>query len=338
MRSMASCILILLFLACAASPSHGEEAPADPRIAYWSVQAENDLWGSGADRHYTHGTMFSLVPAGEAPDWLKRIGDYVPFFRPGYDRGVEISIGQNIYTPDDIEDPNLIADDRPYAGWLYLSFTLLGILEETADYRVSNAFDLTVGVVGESSMADEVQTRWHKIIDTRTPEGWDHQLHDEAGLNLTYTRVWERFLRLGQPWIELSAAPHVVGALGNIYTYLGSGAMLRLGHNLRSDIGPPAISPGFPGTAYFRSNQTFSAYLFAGVEGRAVARDIFLDGNTFEDSHSVDRKPLVGDFQIGAALRYRRVRLSFTNVFRSKEFDGQEEASEYGAVNLTVLF
>jgi hypothetical protein len=32
------------------------------------------------------------------------------------------------------------------------------------------------------------------------------------------------------------------------------------------------------------------------------------------------------------------VRLSFTNVFRSKEFDGQHEPSEYGAINLTVLY
>src|SRR3546814_11015068 len=31
-----------------------------------------------------------------------------------------------------------------------------------------------------------------------------------------------------------------------------------------------------------------SDLLFAGVEGRAVLRNIFLDGNTFADSHSVD--------------------------------------------------
>jgi len=338
MRSGLFAIVFLTFLFRCTAPAMARDEAPNERLAYWSVQAENDLWGNGADRHYTHGTKFSLVPAGEAPQWLKQIGAYVPFFRPGYDRGVEFSIGQNIYTPDDIEDPALIATDRPYAGWLYGSVTLLGILEETSDFRVSNAFDLTIGVVGQSSLADAVQRRWHKIIATRTPEGWDHQLHDEAGVNLTYTRVWERFVRLGHPWVELSAAPHMVGALGNIYTYLGTGLMLRLGHNLRSDIGPPAISPGFPGTAYFRSNQAFSVYLFAGVEGRAVGRNIFLDGNTFEESHSVDRRILVGDFQAGAALRYRQVRVSFTNVFRSKEFDGQVEPSEYGAINLTVLF
>ncbi len=329
-----SMTLLGALLLCA-TPCIGQDAP---RIAYWSLQAENDLWGSGADRHYTHGTKFSLAPAREAPEWLKRIGDHVPFFRPGYDRGVEFSIGQNIYTPDDIETPNLIMDDRPYAGWLYASFKILGILEESPDYRESNGFDLTIGVVGPSSLADDVQRRWHKLIDTRTPRGWDHQLHDEPGINLTYTRIWERFGRMGAPWLEYSVAPHVVGALGNIYTYAGGGLMLRVGRHLRNDIGPPSISPGFAGTAYFRSNEAFSAYLFAGVEGRAMLRNIFLDGNTFEDSHSVNRKTAVGDFQVGAALRWHRVRLSFTNVFRSKEFDGQRKPSEYGAINLTVLY
>lgn len=335
MRIRLVLIPVLGALLLLAAPCLGQDAP---RIAYWSLQVENDLWGSGADRHYTHGTKFSLAPAREAPEWLKRIGGHIPFFRPGYDRGVEFSVGQNIYTPDDIENPNLIVNDRPYAGWLYASFKLLGILEETADYRESNGFDLTIGVVGPSSLADDLQRRYHKLIDTRTPRGWDHQLHDEPGINLTYTRIWERFGRLGPSWLEYSVAPHVVGALGNIYTYAGGGLMLRVGRHLRNDIGPPSISPGFPGTAYFRSSEAFSAYLFAGVEGRAMLRNIFLDGNTFEDSHSVKRKVGVGDFQVGAALRWHRVRLSFTNVFRSKEFDGQRKPSEYGAINLTVLY
>lgn len=330
-----ACLLAFL-LAPLSVPAQEDDGPG--HIAYWSVQAENDLWGSGADRHYTHGTRLSLIPAGTPPAWLQRLAGYVPIFRKGHEAGVEFAFGQNIFTPDDIEDPAPIPADRPYAGWLYGSAVLGGILEETDAYRIGNALEITVGVVGPSSLADEVQRRWHKIIDTTTPMGWDHQLHDEPGLVVTYSRVWEGFGRLGAKGPEVSAAPHVVGALGNVYTYLGSGMMLRLGHNLRSDVGPPSISPSFPGSAWFRSGNDVSAYLFAGVEGRAVARNIFLDGNTFEESAGVTRKPMVADIQVGVALRWRMVRLAFTNVFRTKEFDGQAESSEYGAINLTVLF
>ena len=35
-----------------------------------------------------------------------------------------ISIGQNIYTPQDTDDRAPIRNDRPYAAWLYASFAL----------------------------------------------------------------------------------------------------------------------------------------------------------------------------------------------------------------------
>jgi hypothetical protein len=330
---------LLLALGLASPGAGGQDAPEpEQRIAYWSIQAENDLWGDGEDRHYTHGTKFSVAPAGDPPRWLRWLGGYVPFFAPGHAAGVEFSIGQSIFTPDDIEDPNLIVDDRPYAGWLYASATLLGVLEETPARRVSNALEVALGVVGPSSGADEVQCRWHEFIDTRIPRGWDHQLHDELGLELTYTRIWEHFGRIGAQGPEFSLAPHAVAALGNVYTYAGAGGMLRFGYNLRGDLGPPAISPSFPGSAYFRTRSSWSGYLFAGVEGRLMARNIFLDGNTFRDSHSVDRRVGVGDLQIGAALRYRNVRVAFSNVYRSKEFHGQVESTDYGAINLTLLY
>jgi len=338
MHRCLTAIVCLLAMWMAPYGAAARDDEARQRIAYWSVHAENDLWGSGADRHYTHGTKLSLLPAGDPPGWLRRVATYVPVFKKGHAAGVEFSVGQNIFTPDDIENPAPIPGDRPYAGWLYGSAMLVGILEEAERFRVANALDVTVGVIGPASLAGDVQRRWHKIIDTRTPRGWDHQLHDEPGLVLTYARVWEGFGRLGARGPEISAAPQVVGALGNVYTYLGSGLMLRLGHNLRSDVGPPAVSPSFPGSAWFRDRGNLSAYLFAGVEGRAMARNIFIDGNTFEQSAEVARETLVGDFQVGAALRYGRVRLAFTNVYRSREFKGQEEPSEYGAINLTVLF
>lgn len=82
----------------------------------------------------------------------------------------------------------------------------------------------------------------------------------------------------------------------------------------------------------------FAWYLFAGAQGRAVARDIFLDGNTFSSSHSVDKKTFVADFQAGAAVIYRGVRLAATQVYRTREFDGQPQADRFGAISLSVRF
>lgn len=52
--------------------------------------------------------------------------------------------------------------------------------------------------------------------------------------------------------------------------------------------------------------------MFVGAEGRAVGRNIFLDGNSFKDSPAVDKKPFVTDAIAGVAFTYSKVRLSYT--------------------------
>jgi len=123
-----------------------------------------------------------------------------------------------------------------------------------------------------------------------------------------------------------------------VFTYANAGMMLRLGQRLPLDYGPPRIQPSLPGSGFFVPQDGFGWYLFAGVEGRAVARNIFLDGNTFRDSRSVDKEPLVGDLQFGIALTWRNVRLSYTHVLRTREFETQDEADNFGAFSLSVRF
>ncbi len=78
--------------------------------------------------------------------------------------------------------------------------------------------------------------------------------------------------------------------------------------------------------------------LFTGLEARALAWDIFLDGNTFADSHSVEKKDLVADATAGLALTYNNTRISYTLVCRTKEFDLQQDPQIFGALSLGVRF
>src|SRR3546814_17784538 len=103
--------------------------------------------------------------------------------------------------------------------------------------------------------------------------------------------------------LGVDVTPHLGAALGNVYTYGAGGLTLRFGEDLPDDYGPPRIRPALPGSDYFRPTDDFGWYFFAGAEGRIVARNIFLDGNTFKDSHSVDKRPLVADLQAGLADR-----------------------------------
>ena len=70
--------------------------------------------------------------------------------------------------------------------------------------------------------------------------------------------------------------------------------------------------------------------------GPGVARNIFLDGNTFRDSRSVDREPLVADIQAGVALTWRKYRFSYTHVRRTREFRTQKGSDNFGAVSFSM--
>lgn len=334
-----------------APPLSAEDAEDSWPCHYVNVQVENDLFGSGEDRNYTNGLRASCLSAdNDVPAWLKSAVDRVPWFVEGGDLRTGYSIGQNIYTPEDITVSGLLVDDRPYAGWLYAG---VGLTADTGQRL--DTIELELGVVGPYSLAEDVQKQWHEWIGAGQPQGWDNQLRNEPGVVLFYERKWRETCGLDIPRLLTAAAPdrlcsynlaglgadampHVGLALGNVFTHAAAGLTLRFGQDLPSDYGPPRIRPTQAGSGFFEPTQDLSWYLFAGIEGRAVARNIFLDGNTVADSHSVDKKPLVGDLQLGLAMTYGRTRVSYTYIFRTKEFDGQDQADQFGSFNLSVRF
>ncbi len=130
---------------------------------------------------------------------------------------------------------------------------------------------------------------------------------------------------------EIDAIPHLVGSLGNVFTLATVGGTVRIGRHLDFDYVPPQILSSL---AVIADSDSFGRHIFAGAEGRAVLRNIFLDDNTFADSHSVDKKTLVGNFQLGLSMTYAGYRLAFTHVFLSKEYDGQRRSDRYSTLTL----
>jgi lipid A 3-O-deacylase len=81
-----------------------------------------------------------------------------------------------------------------------------------------------------------------------------------------------------------------------------------------------------------------SWYVFFGAEGRGVLRNIFLDGNTFRNSYSVDKKPFVGDVQGGIAVVMGRSRLAYTHILWIEKFDTQDDTDHFGSISLSFIF
>lgn len=313
-------------------------APEGPGLAALTVYWEND----GAylkrfdlsDRYYTNGVKIeaSLLPSltPGVGRWLDSWLDIGGTVR----HAGGLSVAQLIFTPEDISDPELIEDDRPYAGYLYAS-----LFHQRRSERVFDHLQVDLGVVGEWSGAEGVQKAVHAAVPNEPrPNGWSHQLANELGVGLTYQRRW-RSSRVSLPWsMEAEAIPQVGFQLGNVWTNASAGATLRVGVGIPDDFGIARLSEFRDATAIPDPDRSWGVYGFARVTGRLVARDIFLDGNTFADSHSVDRKPFVGDLTLGLAARYGPVELAYSFTWLTDEFEGQNGAHAYGSLALTWNF
>ncbi len=303
---------------------------------------ENDIF-AGTDSNYTNGVKYSIIspdlsphaPDGKLPRKVLGYIHKIPFIgrsTPEFTHKVEFSFGQNMYTPLDIASFDLNEEDRPYAGWLYMStsYHRKSSSEETFDFM--DTVELQLGIVGPGSFAEETQKLVHELKDVQRPNGWDHQLKNEPGLAVIFERKW-LFHQWGSQQLGSRMITHTGGALGNVYTYLNGGGEIRLGWNIPRDFGVSIIRPA--GSTRLSIGKDLSIYGFAAVNGKLILRDIFLDGNTFTKSHSIDKHAFVADIAAGVAVNFKRVILTWTQVLRSREFKGQEDPHSFGAVALS---
>jgi hypothetical protein len=305
----------------------------------FSIQLENDFFGGGTDRHFTHGTRFIFIT--RPMTWVKDAANKLPWFdtewaeKAGRIRPrANIVLGQNIYTPEDTRESGLVQDDRPYGGWTYLGF---GVVADQHDNRYDQ-LELNIGMVGPASGAKQVQLGWHGFLDIPKPRGWHHQLENEPGVVLYYEQARRLGPRSLLPGLQAELIPHFGASLGNVFTFGALGLTARVGRHLNNDFGPPRIRPSLPGAGYFRREREWNWYFFVGVEGRGVLRNIFLDGNTFRSSHDVDKKYFVGDLQAGLSFQYQWLRITYTQILRTQEFKGQDSPDQFGSLSIAFLF
>jgi len=316
-----------------------------------TLYLENDVFAfDNEDRYYTHGTKLSWISRDlssyrdlvRAPSWLHRLIERMPFVNdPGDQRTVSVSLGQNIYTPEDKERSDVILDDRPYAGIIYLGLGL-----HSKNERQMDTLEFDLGIVGRHSYAEDCQQEIHKWIDSGYPKGWSHQLHDEPVLNVYFERKWRALQTGNSGGLGFDGIPHMGIAVGNAYTGINMGGQVRFGWNIPNDFGTYLIRPGSDSSApvndsdprFFSPFHRFGIHLFFAVDGNAVARNIFLDGNTFRDSHSVDKKPFVVDLIGGIGMIIHRFKITYSYVYRTKEFETQKEEQQFGAISISFTF
>jgi lipid A 3-O-deacylase len=320
-----------------------DKKPQTP-LGIFGYYIENDL-AAGTDRNYTNGfkALWVSPELGEgegrlrAPGWIDFLARRLPLIRTsGARRFFSLSLAQAIYTPEDISRSVPDPADRPYAGYLYA-----GLAVHSMDAGSLDTAEIDLGVVGPLSLAGSIQRLWHHTFGWDRPRGWAYQIKNEPVLALTYDHMQKILRPRTEEGFGRDAIVHAGTTLSNVFTGAMAGLEFRIGWNLPGDFGSVHIQPGSDSAALFderglrlSGKRPVGFHFFLALEGKAVVRDIFLDGNTFHDGPRVEKIPLVGQAVAGVALRYKRLKISFGYVFLSREFATQRGNQTYGSLNL----
>lgn len=307
------------------------------------VYIENDtrrIGGPGSDNAYSSGLKISYIYAeSNVPTWANAIMNRSKALKKalqGSPSNFGFSLGHQIYTPNDTLRKDLIKDDRPYAAWLYAGFSALFQTPEQ-----SHALELDLGIIGPEAIGKIVQNGFHNLIGTYEAEGWEHQLKTEPTIQLAYQQRL-RFIEItlsDQKYFDL--IPFFGGGLGNVSVDAHLGAMVRIGNLLSDDLGPARpsmtngdnfvnpVSKGPPKTSF---------YIFASGQGLAIARNIFLDGNTFRDSHHVTKYPFILETEFGIIGHFKQLSGSWRFVTRSPEFKQRSVINSFASVSVGYAY
>lgn len=349
-----SLLLVSPALAQDADPTTDDAAAEEPSLLRATVFLENDKF-TGTDRFYTNGFKLALQSTNLGPI-SRTISDLLSLIPTLDARPLDwgLTLGQEIYTPEDVRETRLIPNDRHYSGWLYGGLFLTRgnrpqAEEDAPDVLFEDQIVLQLGVLGEGALGEEVQNNWHKIINVPESEGWDNQLRTEIGVQIYYQRKF-LFQAVGSAH-ELGGdlLPHIGVALGNVFTYGALGVTARLGWNIGKSFGPVQRLAS-AGLDAIQEQEGLTVYGFARLEGRAVLWNAFIDGTLVRDLPErqsvngvtervhLDRETFVADLDLGVALAWGPLTVTFTAIRRTREFEEQRDSFSFGAIHVQLTF
>ncbi len=272
------------------------------------------------DNDYTFGSEIGALFA--LNDSKKSVNTEHDFLSVTYD--------WKIYTPKDLERSDIIEDDRPYAGYQYIKTSL-----HRANTERLHTLALQVGFIGPDTKMQQVQNAVHSLIGSPYPNGWEHQLGNEFVMQLNYS--YRKYMQLGKKSVVL---PEVGFELGNASTKGYGMFIYRYGNDIAGDFGSSLID----NTNYYKiprtkpSKKIWRYALELSLRTNFIARDIFLDGNTIRDSHSVQKNYITGEIGYGVDIAYKRWCLSYLRKHLTKEFKTQNRYHNYGSLIVSYQY
>jgi lipid A 3-O-deacylase len=334
----------------------GQDAPATPenpqpalkeRDKGWrfNTYLENDsTWlkpNAASDRWYTNGIKLEIT---HQPQWAQDHQDLLPFAKQFGPANVALGYhaGQMMFTPRHIDIRKRLENDRPFAGYLFGGAFIQRANDTTLDH-----FQVDLGIIGPSSLAQDTQHFIHRNIAGDNPVGWGNQMRDEPAIQAYLRKKW-RFdigsIPFGQEEnshkLNFQIIPEAGIAVGTVYRHVEAGATLRAGFVLPDDFGPGYISNPASATGS-GTPRGWSGYVFVGVAGKGVEHNVFFGDSDLRRYNrvEVDHRPFIGQANAGITVNYHwekcLLQFTYSQTYLTREFERQNGTPAFGALRVT---
>ena len=307
----------------------------------WSLLHDNDFIFD-SDDHYSAGLQIGWMGEERTPntpggfnrayvDGFTALLESLGISFEDRRRNGAISLQEMMVTPEDLDSREPIYDDVPYMGVLSSGFTLFAWDENAFD-----AYNLTLGVIGPRSGAEQLQKRVHEIVGAAEPRGWDNQLGSRGLFQAGYVRGVRQYLKEygDDRRLEWFNSYHV--DLGTFYCGAGVGTALRYGSAMPRGFSTPGgllNSIQSDKLAFSERTRDTGWELHAGLFVSGIAYLYFYDAAK-RAGYRFDRPRVIPKLNLGASLYYERWRLSL-DIFPAGSSNANSESSSFGRISLT---
>ncbi len=282
-----------------------------------SIASDNDLFATIIkDRYYTSGLFFSLntVSKKKYKNQQKRIYHY--------------KLGHHLYTPHKLTLESVELHDRPFAAFLYAEFGWTQALDNQIFKKT-----IQLGVLGPNAMGEELQNFIHSLYGFDRIEGWQHQIQNTIGINITGSYAKGFMAKNNKTDFNLTTDFSV----GTVYNFLTIGFLGRVGFRELTSIDNSVLFSTALQVSKSEQKRKKESFLFYKPSLELMVYDATIQGGLFNDKSPFTSSINPIRFHLEAGMKFTTKKMNWGYSFHYKTNEKSDLRYDAGNVYGSIL-
>lgn len=311
----------ILISCCVAIISLAQKKQQKELNKQFSFTNENDTYlMQDKDGYYTNGIFLNFSKSTTTKKGMRAIENY--------------ELSQLIFTPETRRIIYAEQVDRPFCGYLYAGYGKTIFLKKEKVFGWKGM----LGVSGKISMAEELLTNFHRLINIPGTyfRGWEYQIGNELMFNAQANYATTLFAN-NAATKHAKIIPKVQAQIGTPFTNLNAGVAFCLGNMEKNE------QSSFFNARTKLKNTIFKTewMLFFEPSLTGVAYDATIQGGLFNkdpDAITMNPERFIYQHKLGFLVSTKRYTLRIVKNFVTRESVHQLRNNQYLSVHLAARF